>query len=49
MAKRNGSAFHGGKAIFFVMLVFLGFITTLAYQEMIKPAANNPVRFVWIK
>jgi lysophospholipase L1-like esterase len=46
MAKRKGAAFHGGRAIFFVILVFLAFITTLAYQEIIKPAANNPARFV---
>jgi lysophospholipase L1-like esterase len=34
-----------GRAICFVILMFLAFIATLAYQEMIKPAANNPLRF----
>jgi lysophospholipase L1-like esterase len=45
MVKKKGSAFSKGKLILFVLLMFLAFITTLAFQEMIKPAVNNPMRF----
>jgi lysophospholipase L1-like esterase len=45
MAKRKGSSFSKGKAFLFVLLMLVAFITTLAFQEMIKPAANNPLRF----
>jgi lysophospholipase L1-like esterase len=41
--KRNGISI--GKGLWFVSLVFLAFIATLAYQAIFQPATNNPLRY----
>ncbi|MGE5580961.1 MAG: SGNH/GDSL hydrolase family protein [Bacillota bacterium] len=44
--KRNRLNPAGGRFIFFLLLVFLAFFATVAYQEFVKAPANNPVRFI---
>lgn len=45
MAYKKKKSFSAGKGLWYLLLVFLGFLATLAYQSLFQPAINNPARY----
>lgn len=45
MAYKKKKSFSVGKWVWFMSLVFLAFLATLAYQSLFEPASNNPLRY----
>ncbi|HEX3045549.1 MAG TPA: SGNH/GDSL hydrolase family protein [Bacillota bacterium] len=44
--KKTSSGFSLGKFLYYMFLVFLGFLIAVAYRQMLKPSPDNPVSFV---
>ncbi len=43
--KKKKQSFPIGKGLWFMFLLFLAFLTTIAYQSLFHPAVNNPERY----